>query len=137
MRHFCKIDAIPILVSNLPIRMAIHLRGPSPNGKYGDCVNDFTFRLFRENRDGSNFSGFGKYFGSRCSENTGINTGVPFSIVISEPGTLYAFVHFRLSTGATGYFRSVSTKQNKKTKLNVCVENKNSKTYRRCSSPNT
>lgn len=86
--YFSSIDAMPTFVDNLPMRMPIQLRGPSPNGKYGISLNVFPLLFSLLKRDGSNFSGFGKYFSSRCNEYAGINTEVPFCSVMSVPGIL-------------------------------------------------
>jgi len=37
-------------------------------------------------------------------------TGVPFSKIVSVPGTLYGFEHLRINIGIGGYLRRVSEK---------------------------
>ena len=52
------------------LSVPMHIRGPSPKGRY---VKFGLLRLFSSvNRSGSNFSGSGKYVGSKWIPNTGI-----------------------------------------------------------------
>lgn len=101
----------------LTVDSPIQVRGPSPKGINAFALNPL---LPSRNRSGSNFMGFGKYFGSLWNPKIDINSCVSFSMTISLSGILNDFVHIRLRRGSAGYLRTVSNKDSfKKMKTSV------------------
>ena len=92
------------------LSLPMHIRGPSPNGRYTQFGLLLLFSSVK--RSGSNFSGSGKYFGSWWIPNTGIQTPVPTGIFIVlipvGPVISQSMQQFLSRKGSIGYFLSVS-----------------------------
>lgn len=95
--NFCSINMRPAFVCIIPIHLAMHLRGPSPN-----------FALWSLKRSGLNSWGTFHYFGSWCIAKIDMRIGVPVSMTKSGFSKWSFWVHCLGSIANGGRLLKVS-----------------------------